>query len=562
MKKELVWLIGGEAGEGIMVSGRILAKTATRAGLHIFAYPEYPSLIRGGHNSFQVRVNQEKVGNPASKIDLLVALNQETIDLHLPDLNPQAGIIFDSQLEAKGPFSLFPIPLNELASKAGEKILRNTIALGASLAAMGGDLAHFQKILEEEFGSKGEAIVKSNCLAAQLGFEFFNKNFKPLDFQFKGSSENLICLNGNEALALGAIAADCKFYCAYPMTPVSSILHFLAVHGPKFGMMVKQAEDEISVINSVIGAAFAGARAMTATSGGGFCLMSEAISLAGMTETPIIIVEGQRPGPATGLPTWHEQGDAAFVLNVGHGDFPRIVLAPRNIEECFYLSFEAFNIAERFRNPVIILVDKLLCESFASAARFKTDSLQIGRGKLIFQAPSGYKPYEITEDGVSPRALPGFGETFLTNSDEHDEFGFSCEESENRVKMMAKRMKKLKFLHKELPEVTLLGDQEPQVTLFSWGSSCGVAEEVAGALREKGIKANLLSSPYLRPFPSESFLSLSSKGKRVSIENNFSSQVSTFVRGETGQDFDLKITKSDGRPFYKEEILEQIEKII
>jgi len=493
----------------------------------------------------------------------LVALNQETFDLHQNALNKNAGIIFDpSQVKPKGDYQLFPTPLGKLAEEAGGDIYKNTIAIGASLAAVGGEIELLTEILDEEFGDKGEKIVKANVEAAKAGFGYFKKNFKALDFDFPGNQKDMICLTGNEAISLGAIAAGCKFYCAYPMTPVSSILHFLALHGPQYGMLVKQAEDEIAVINTVIGAAFAGARSMTASSGGGFALMTEGVALAAMTETPIVMVEGQRPGPATGIPTWHAQGDAGFILHTSHGDFPRIVLAPRSIEECFYAAFEAFNLAERFQNPVIILVDKLLCESLASVPSFKTKDLKIDRGKLLKRAPSGYKRYRFTEDGISPRAFPGQGVPFLFNSDEHDEDGFSCEEAENREKMMAKRMKKLEVLTKEVPEPEVFGDQEAEISLYSWGSSCGAAKEAVEKLREQGVKANLVSFTSLNPLPPSFQKVLKKPGKKVFVEANFSGQVATYIRGKTGSAFDLVFTKDNGRPIYAEEIIKKVKELI
>lgn len=546
-----------------MVSGRLFAKAATWAGLFTFAYSEYPSLIRGGHNNCQVRAGKNPVYNPATKIDFLVALNQETFDLHKKALTPNAGIIFDPEkVKPRGDCQLFPTPLGKLAQQAGGDIYKNTIALGASLAAVGGELRLLTDILDEEFGDKGEKIVKANINAAKAGYSHFVKNFKALDFSFSGDQKDLVCLTGNEALALGAIAAGCKFYCAYPMTPTSSLLHFMAAHGPKYGILVKQAEDEIGVINTVIGAGFAGARSMLATSGGGFALMTEAVALAAMTEIPIVIVEGQRPGPATGIPTWHAQGDAGFILHTSHGDFPRIVLAPRSIEECFYAAFEAFNLAERFQNPVIVLVDKLLCESLASVPSFKTENLKIDRGKLLEKAPSGYKRYQFTEDGVSPRALPGAGVPFLTNSNEHDEYGFTCEDGENRKKMMVKRMKKLDVLQKSISGPEVFGDTRAEINLFSWGSSCGAVKEAVEKLCKQGVKANLVSFTSLNPLPGELRKVLKKPGKKVFVEANFSGQVATFVKGKTGCGFDLKILKDTGRPFYAEEIVKKVKEVL
>jgi len=561
MKKELIWLVGGEAGQGIMVAGRLFAKAATRAGLYTFAYPEYPSLVRGGHNSFQVRISRNKVNSPSSEINLLVCLNQETFNFHKKSLTTGAGVIFDPEkVNINGGFKKFPTPLSKMAEEAGGEIFKNTIAIGVSLAAVGGDFAILADILQEEFADKEKEIIKRNISAAQKGYEYFNQNFKAFDFDFSGQEKDMVCLTGNEAIALGAICASCKFYCAYPMTPTTSILHFLALHGKKYGMLVKQAEDEIAVINTALGASFAGARSMVATSGGGFALMNESVSLAGLTETPLVIVEGQRGAPATGLPTWHAQSDVSFVLHAGHGDFPRIVLAPRFIEECFYLTFEAFNLAERFQTPVIILIDKLLCESLASVPSFNTRRLKINRGKLLKKAPQNYKRYQFAKDGISPRAFPGQGGIVRANSDEHDEAGFSCEKTENREKMMIKRMKKFDVLSRETKEVEVFGDKDAKISFFSWGSSVAVSKEAVEALREKGIKSNLISFTSLSPLPSGLEAILKKSQKKIFVEANFSGQMAEYIKGKMGEKFDFVFTKDNGRPIYKQEILRKIKK--
>jgi len=564
MAKDFSWLIGGQAGNGIMLSGKLFTKAAAQTGLYAFAYPEYPSLIRGGHNSFQVRIGKEKIHGPNNQLDLLVPLNQESFDLHQAELKKGAGIIFDpTVVKPKSDFKLFPLPLEKIAQNLGEKILRNTVTLGASLALLSGDFSLLEIVLKKEFGTKKKEILEQNLKAAKKGFSYIKEHYQPLNFSFSGKKKNLTCLNGNEAIALAAIAAGCKFYCAYPMTPVSGVLHFLARWGPKYGMVVRQAEDEIAVINNAIGAAHAGVRAMVATSGGGFCLMTESFGLAGMTETPLVIVEGQRGSPSTGMPTWTEQGDLQFVLHASHGDFPRFVIAPADINDCFYLTFEAFNLAERFQSPVIVLVDKFLTESLQTLPPFQIKDLKIDRGKILEEIPSGYKRYRFTVDGVSPRAFPGQnGGVFLANSDEHDEAGFVCEEGENRNLMMRKRMNKLITAQKEIPTPIFWKEKRADLTIFSWGSAYGPIIEAREKLIQEGIKTNFYHLSYLSPFPQKAISEAIKQAKKsVFIEGNFSGQGASLMREKTGANLDCQILKYDGRPFYADELVKKIKKL-
>jgi 2-oxoglutarate ferredoxin oxidoreductase subunit alpha len=566
MEKQFNFKIGGEAGFGIMVTGLMFSKTATRSGYHIFDYTEYPSLIRGGHNTYQVTVSQDEVFASPNKVDLLVALNQETSEIHVPELNPGAGLIFDNkEFALKGPIlrrakKLYPVPLNLLAQKAGgTELMRNTVALGAVLALVGGDLAILKAVIKDAFSDKKEAIIKANLKAATLGFDYVQESFQPWGKVLtKRKAEKRLVLTGNEAISLGAIAGGLKFFAAYPMTPASSILHVLAGKAREYGLVVKHAEDEIAVINMAIGAAFAGARSLVATSGGGFSLMTEGVGLAGITETGVVIVNAQRPGPATGMPTWTEQGDLRFMLHAAQGEFPRIVLAPGDVAEAFYLTAQALNLAEKYQTPVIILVDKFLSESHQSPAFFDGNKLKIERGKLV-SGSENYQRYHLTADGVSPRVLPGDEESLsLANSYEHDEAGYSTEESRRRTRMVEKRAQKISTALIDLPEPELYGSEEAQLTLIGWGSTKGPIREAIRQLGNK-LKVNHLHLNWLSPFPAEAVgRILTQATKTLMIENNHDGQLAGWIRQQTGVEIKNKLLKFDGRPFYPEEIIKKI----
>lgn len=376
--------IGAEAGQGVKSVGLLLAKLAVRSGYHIYNHIEFPSLIRGGHNVMQVNISKEEVTAPKKNNDILVALNQDTVDKHISEFGGGSGLVFDPNAKidtSKVPsgVNLFAVPLSELASKAVQnnpkengELLINTVALGAVTALLGGSLEVLNKLVSEEFEKKGENIVKYNISAVENGFNYARENYKTKlrnELNILDSISSFlpnIAIDGNESVALGAIAGGLQYAAIYPMSPVSNILHVLAENQEKFGYVFKQAEDEISAINMAIGASYAGARSMTSTSGGGFCLMTEGFGLAGMTETPLVIIEGMRPGPATGLPTWSEQGDMQMILNAHQGDFPRIVLAAGDAKEAFELTLKAFNLADKYQTPVVLIIDKNICENAQS----------------------------------------------------------------------------------------------------------------------------------------------------------------------------------------------------
>ena len=575
-KNNLSWKIAGEAGFGIKSAGMMFGKIFMRAGYEVFDYTEYPSLVRGGHNVFQLIVDTKPVNSVTRQVDVLVALNQNTITENLSDLCKEGVLIYDSdsvkvsaaKLKA-GHLHGIGIPLGTIAKEAGNELMRNVAAIGATLALVEQPLTIANKVVREIFKHKGEKVVANNVKALKAGYDYIKKNYTD---KFLCSLPTLdkrdnILISANESLAMGALAGGLNFYVAYPMTPSSSILHYLAKVAQKVGIVVKHAEDEISVINMALGAAHAGARSMVATSGGGFALMTEALGLASLTETPIVMVNVQRGGPATGIPTWTEQGDLQFMLHAAPGDFPRIVIAPGDAQEAFELGWQALNFAETYQLPVIILSDKLIGESNTTVKKFKTNHVKINRGKLLTQAQVSkmkkYLRYKVTEDGVSPRSLPGMKKgMFIANSDEHDEYGFSWESSENRIKQVDKRNRKLDAFTKVMPEPLVYGNPKAKKTVVFWGSNKGAILDSYVQLPDKIKKRiKILQIQYMWPFPKK-FVSLILQNSKdvLLVENNSNGQLGNLIAQETGIQIKNRLLKYDGRPFYREEIISALKK--
>jgi 2-oxoglutarate ferredoxin oxidoreductase subunit alpha len=568
MSIDFNFMVGGEAGQGVQSVGFLLAKTFSRGGYHIFADQDYESRIRGGHNFFRVRIKKARVNAIAEPINMLIALNKESIDLHHRELAPRGVAIFDGEKikEVAGNGGFFSVPLERIAQeRAGDKFMANTVALGAALGLVGYDFEILSDVLQDHFGS-GE-VGERNVRAARGGYEHseaefggdFGNRLKPV------SDVKRMLLTGNEAISLGAIAAGCKFMAAYPMTPASSIMEYLAAKSKDFDLVVVPAEDEIAAVNMVIGAAYAGVRAMTATSGSGLCLMVEGLGLAGITETPIVVVDAQRPGPAIGLPTRTEQGDLQFVLHAHHGDFPRAVLAPATIEDSFWVTVKAFNLAERYQIPVIILTDQHLASSYATVDPFDLSKVTVDRG-LLFSPQGGgtpgYRRHEITKSGISPRAFPGQTQALVvTDSDEHDEEGHPIEDAQMRTAQMQKRLRKLFNLRQESNSPGLYGPQKADTTLIGWGSTYGALLETIDILRKEGASINLLHLTELWPFPAEAVAdALGSARKSYVIENNATGQLARLIKMETGKEVSGRILKYDGRPFTPLYIVDAVKK--
>jgi 2-oxoglutarate ferredoxin oxidoreductase subunit alpha len=560
MPVDFNFMIGGEAGQGVQLAGLLLAKALARGGYHIFADQDYESRVRGGHNFFRVRVKDSQVGAIAEPVDMLIALDKESLDLHRQEV---VGVtIFDGEkIKSDGGANSFSVPLRRLA---GDELMLNTVALGAALGLVEYDFGLLTKVIRDHFGSTD--ISENNVRAAQAGYEYSRREFKgkirrldPL------SPPQRLLLTGNEAISLGAIAAGCKFMAAYPMTPVSSIMEYLAEKSRDFDLVMVPAEDEIAAINMAIGAAYAGVRAMTATSGSGFCLMVEGLGLAGLTETPLVVVDGQRPGPAVGLPTRTEQGDLQFVLHAHHGDFPRAVLAPASIEDAFWITVQAFNWAEKYQLPVLILTDQHLASSYATVERFDLAGVTIDRGQLFSGGETeqlNYKRHQITESGISPRAFPGQTKALVvTDADEHDEAGHLIEDAGMRTAQVQKRLRKLFSLKQEIQPLQLYGPKKAEATLIGWGSTFGAIGEAVDILRREGSSINRLHLNQLWPFPAEAVADAIARAHQsYVIENNATGQLAQLIRAETGKEVSGRILKYDGRPFTPAYVAEAIRK--
>lgn len=561
------FMVGGEAGQGVQSVGFLLAKVFARGGYHVFADQDYESRIRGGHNFFRVRVSDYGIGAIAETVDVLIALNEGSIELHQDELADGGIVIFDGEkIKNIGDNSnLFSIPIERLSEeKAGDKVMSNTVALGAALALVDYDLEILNAVLVEHFG-KGK-VADGNIAAARAGYDYGRNEYKGAVRQLKPvSGTKRMLLSGNEAISMGAIAAGCRFMSAYPMTPASSIMEYIAAKSEDFGMVMVHTEDEIAAINMAIGAGYTGARAMTATSGSGFCLMVEGLGLAGITETPVVIIDAQRPGPAVGLPTRTEQGDLQFVLHAHHGDFPRAVLAPATVEDAFWVTVRAFNWADKYQLPVIILTDHHLASSYATVDPFDLSQVSIDRGLLFSEKemePSKYLRHRVTKSGISPRAFPGLSKALVvTDSDEHDEEGHLTEDAGERMAQVQKRLRKIFSLRQEIDQPQLYGPKKADTTLIGWGSTYGAMREAVDKLLKEGASVNMIHLNELWPFPSEAVAdALSMAHSSYVIEGNATGQLARLIKAETGKDVSGKILKFDGRPFTPAYIVEAVRK--
>jgi 2-oxoglutarate ferredoxin oxidoreductase subunit alpha len=578
------FLIGGEAGAGISRSGFLLAKACMRGGLSVFGVNDYQSLIRGGHNFYIVRISDGEIYSQPDHVDLLIALNAQTVLRHKDELVSGGGIIYDeNDIDLKAEtfdrkdLKLYPVPLKKIVvdelKEPHNLIMRNTVALGATIALTDYDFALLEEILRDTFKPE---VAESNIKAARKGYDYIKQNFKS-EFEYRlkkteTAGKKRVFLTGNEAVGLGALKAGCKFYISYPMTPTTGLLHFMTSNERSYGMITMQPEGEVAAINMITGAAFAGTRVMTATSGGGFCLMSEGLGMTGMTETPVVVMVGQRPGPSTGLPTYSAQGDLRFVIHASQGEFPRVVIAPGDIEECFYETLRAFNWADKYQLPVILLTDKYLVESEVSVEPFDVNRVAIERGSLIadkYEGKEEYGRYEITETGVSPRAVPSTkGAIVHANSDEHDEYGLTTEDPVITTAMMDKRMRKLSAIAKEIEErnietVKFYGPEEARATIISWGSTKGPIREAMKLLKSEDIAVNYLQILYLHPFPNGEVEKVLHRAKKtIVVEQNKTSQLSSLIRDHNLRRVDHKILKYDGRPFNPGDLSDRIKEVL
>jgi len=571
----MTFKIAGAAGQGVESSGAGFTQALARGGLHAFALQDYMSRIRGGLNFFQVRVHEQPLYCHQEQVHVLLPLNDEALEAYRDEVVKGGAIIYDEELKvdrrsaaAKGRKAM-PVPLMEIAKEHGERVMANTAALGAAAGVVGYAYERLADVIRDNFRSKGDDVVAANLRVARTAYLYAQERYAS-DFEWKleqvpDASQRMV-MSGNQAFALGALAAGCRFMSAYPMTPATSIIEWLAKHEHKFGVVTKHAEDEIAAVCMAIGANFVGARAMTATSGGGFSLMSEALGLAGMDEVPLVVVEAQRGGPSTGLPTRTEQSDLLFVINASQGEFPRLVLAPGTIEEYFECGWRAFNLAEKYQTPVIVLSDELLASSLRTIEldAIDFDKVVIDRGKLLSgeeldALTEPYKRHQFSDDGISPRAVPGYpNAVYASASDEHDEFGHIAEDMNNRVKMMQKRMKKLETARQDIEAPTRYGPGEAPIALVGWGSTYGVLRETVDRLEGK---VRLVHFQDLWPFPVEAAAAALKGAKVVVVENNFTGQFKRLLQSETCIDVARVISRYDGRPFAVEDVLAGLKEV-
>lgn len=568
--------ICGEAGQGIQTVGETLAKVFSRSGCHVFTHQDYESRVRGGHNFYQVRLADKPISAPLDKINILIAFDRESIPANEKRLAEYGRIIFDSSSTGKVENPALPdssymdIPFTALAVEhGGNRIMANTVALGAILGMLGMELEILFRIIKDAFEKKGEAVIKANTEAAMAGYAFAIKQCIKCSFSTPPLSGPKMLIAGNDAIGLGAVASGCKFYSAYPMTPSTGIMLYIAGKAKEYGIIVEQAEDEISAINMALGASFAGVRAMTSSSGGGFALMVEGLSLAAMTETPIVIGLAQRPGPATGLPTKTEQADLLFALFTAHGEFPRVIFAPGTPEQAFYLTNKAFDMAEKYQIPVFLLTDQYLADTQWTFDGFDLTRLKHTDYRLrgdALRKLSEYKRHTLADNGISPLAVPGESRHLVvTDSDEHNEEGHLIEDEETRINMVNKRLfRKLPALRNEMEPPLLYGNSNPAVVLVGWGSTYGVIKEAVDELSKSKELAMLhFSEVYPLPLPEKlDYIKLLNNAKTaICIENNATGQFAYLLKAETGFTFHKRINKYDGQPFTLEYLLGELDAI-
>ena len=541
--------IGGEAGQGLDTMGQLLSKGLIRSGYEILVTQNYMSRIRGGHNTFSIRTGTRPLLGPSEEIHILAAFTRESIALHQEELASSHQILTSQELAPEDQDAVLAVPFQDLTDN---KLLHNVAALGCLTGLLGLDPLVVSDLVQSVFGKKDQETARKNLEAFQNGVDWI-KSHAGSGFGLDRAAEpeqSRLMLAASEAVALGAMAAGVNFCSFYPMTPSTGVALNLAAHDEELGCVVEQAEDELSAINMAIGASFSGARPIVPTSGGGFALMGEGISLAGMTETPVTIVLAQRPGPATGLPTRTEQSDLDLALYSGHGEFPRVVMAPGTPEECFHLTRKAVGLAETYQTPAIVITDQFLADSYRPVDPFDLDSLDPIPGPDTSSLPEDYVRFAVTDSGISPRAIPGCGPALVVaDSDEHTPDGHITEDGRVRTEMVDKRRRKEQGLSQEVVPPTVTGPEAPDVLLLCWGSSKGAVQEAAALLDNSGTSVGTIHFSQVWPLDPDQFLQrLRSAGRVLSVEVNASAQFAGLIRKTTGFGVAASILRYDGRP--------------
>ncbi|MCL5032829.1 MAG: 2-oxoacid:acceptor oxidoreductase subunit alpha [Thermotogae bacterium] len=557
LKDDISIVLCGEAGQGIQTVEKFLTRVLKFDGFNVFATKEYMSRVRGGLNSTEIRVSSKNIKSFVSKTDILVTLKKGSIQ-HLKDRLSKDTLILGEKANAEDGYPFVELPFTQIATEIGDKIFSNVVAVGSISAILNVDFETIENYLKEFFARKGDEIVNKNIEATRKGYDLGLNLVKTgkikVSIKKEDAIKNDLIFDGATAIGLGALAGGCNFISSYPMTPSTGILTFLSEHAKEFGIVAEQAEDEISAINMAIGAWYAGSRAMVTTAGGGFALMVEGMSLAGMIESPLVVNLGQRPAPATGLPTRTEQGDLLFALYSGHGEFPKILLAPGTLEDAFYLTQKAFYFADKFQVPVIILSDQYLVDSYYNVKNLGLPKNQ--PQKFVVETTKDYKRYALSKNGISPRGIPGGEGLVDVDSDEHDESGHITEDLDLRVKMVDKRLKKFDSIKTEIIPPELIGSQKYDTIIVGWGSTYPAIREAVEKMGDESVAFLYFKQVY--PLHPDTKKYLQSAKKRIIVENNATSQFGHVVKVETGIDFDVKILKYNGMPFSVEELVSRL----
>ncbi len=553
----------GQAGQGIQTIEYVLTRVLKLAGFNVFATKEYMSRIRGGTNSTEIRVSSKPVRSVVNRIDVLIPLDKDALQHVQKRISPETIILSEAEnfdvISEQGGCVCIEVPFTKIATDIGDKIYSNIVAVGVVAGFLGVDLQLVNDYIRKYFSGKSDDVVSKNLEAAKaghkLGCDLTDSGKIKIGVKPNANVKDQILLSGAEAVASGAIAGGCNFISSYPMSPSTAVLVFLSQHAKEFNIIAEQAEDEIAAINMAIGAWYAGARAMVTTSGGGFALMVEGLSLSAMLESPVVIHLGQRPGPATGLPTRTEQSDLELALYAGHGEFPRIILAPGTLEEAFSLTGKAFGLADKYQVPVFVLTDQYFLDSYYNTARF--DLSDIKAEKHIVRTEKEYRRFELTADGISPRGIPAFGQGLVcVDSDEHDEHGHITEDLDLRVKMVDKRLKKGNALVKDSIPPQLVGPKNYRKLIICWGSTYNIVDEAVKNLERDDIA--FLHFNQVHPLPKETENFLNRAERTIIVENNATGQFAKQVKLHTGIDIDKKVLKYNGLSFTVEELVEKL----
>jgi len=599
--KEVAWLIGGPQGSGVDSSASTFAKTLATGGYHIFGGREYHSNIKGEHSYYQIRASEKEVRSSVEQVHMLATFEEETLHIHQGYVMPGGAIIYDPTISKpedihRKDVTLVAVPymdlIKEVAVEFGKEkdvqklaVMKNVLSVAASFALLEYPFEQLAKTVESFFKAKKPKLVQMNIRAAEIAYNYVRKNYANTEFKFRlkpipvPAGEKRLFLNGTQAAALGKVVAGCRFQTYYPITPASDESEFLESH-PEYGCVVVQCEDEISSVCMAVGAALTGVRASTATSGPGFCLMVEGMGWSGINEVPVVIFNYQRAGPSTGLPTRFEQGDLKFALNAGHGDFPRIILAPGDMDEYFFDAIDAFNFADRYQLPVIVLNDKNLANSTKTIKLFDYGNVKIDRGLLLddaalaklvssngYAASGNFKRFHFEDNGISPRPILGQENgVFWNTGDEHDEFGHITEDPAIRLKMMDKRMHKLDIAAAEIPadkKISTYGPKDADCLVVTWGSCKGAILDAMEDLEKDGMKVRVLQIRLINPFPLKEVMEELNRAKiKIGVEMNFSGQLCGIIRENTGIAMDATILKYTGRPMKKEEVRDGLRNIV